>query len=85
LIRGQLKFLDCLLKGGDNGDDWPDGLRLTPVWITASPCHIRFALPLDRRVLTSYDLPLDSQNPPLVSILNGKLTVNRPYLRAKAH
>lgn len=42
LIRRQLEFLDCLLKGGDNGDDWPDGLRLAPVWITASPCHIRF-------------------------------------------
>src|SRR5689334_3532630 len=42
LIRCQLEFLDCLFKRRNNGDDWPDGLRLTPVWITASPCHIRF-------------------------------------------
>ncbi len=43
------------------------------------------ALPLDRRVLTTYDLPLDSQNAPLVSILNGKLTRIEITLRIKAH
>lgn len=57
LIRCQLEFLHCLLKGRNNGDDWPDGLRLAPVRITASPCHSRFRPAfLDRKVLTAYNM-----------------------------
>src|ERR1700749_3668422 len=38
LIRCQLEFLNSLFKRCNYGDDWPDGLRLAPVRITASPC-----------------------------------------------
>jgi len=52
LIRRQLEFLDCLLKRGDNGDDWPDGLRLAQFGLPRRLAILDFALPLGRRVLT---------------------------------
>src|SRR5579859_664712 len=45
LIRRQLKLLDRLFKRCHHWDHRPDRLRLAPVRIAASPCHICYALP----------------------------------------
>ena len=70
LIRRELEFLHCLLKRCYNGDDRPNGLRFAPVRITASPCHVCYALPF-RNMKSAYFITkgLDSRSPPLVSIL----------------
>ena len=39
LVRGELVFAHDLLKLGDGGDDWADGLGLAPVRISATFCH----------------------------------------------
>src|ERR1700722_18112368 len=45
LIGGQLKFLDYLFERSDSRDYRAYRLRLAPVWITTSFCHlIRYPL-----------------------------------------
>lgn len=70
LIRRQLELLHRLFERCNYRDDRPDGLRLAPVRITASLCHIKFVLPFRGSVtlpkklafkkLDSFRLPLDS-------------------------
>src|SRR5947209_7219524 len=40
LVRGEFEFLHCLFKRSDDWDDRTNRLRLAPVRITASFCHI---------------------------------------------
>src|SRR5438128_460581 len=43
LIRRELILPHHLLEFGDSGDDWPDGLGLAPVGISASLSHENYA------------------------------------------
>src|SRR5262249_49961270 len=42
LVWGQLELFHCLFERGHNGDHWANRLRLAPVRIAASSCHIKF-------------------------------------------
>jgi len=39
LVGSELVFADDLLKLGDGGDNWANGLGLAPVRISATLCH----------------------------------------------
>ena len=40
LIRGELELLDDLFEGGHGGDNRADGLRLAPIRISSTFCHL---------------------------------------------
>lgn len=45
LVRGELEFLHNLLKSCDGGHDRADWLRLAPIWISTTLCHVVFDSP----------------------------------------
>jgi hypothetical protein len=78
LIRGKLVLPHDLLKLGNSGDNRPDGLRLTPVRISATLSHIN-------KVLSEINLSgeqLDSPSPAkdshstALALKNPRLTEN---------